>query len=158
LAKTLFKHSEEDSLASICCGTRTHAASLQMADSGMTGHIVPVRPAVNDHLIMLLLTMRTTDVDGNSIRFAGTFPSDAMLMGCAIKVCTLFFQRRFGGEFAEVGEYQDKFNSMVLAATRDYKVYADTHWSGEAGAERLMREFISYTCAVRNTAPPLCGA
>jgi len=112
-------------------------------------------PAVNDHLIMLLLTMKTTDANGNTVRFAGTFPSDDMLVGCAVKVCTMFFQRKFGADFAAIEGNQDKFNRMVVAATLDYRAYADAHWSGDAGAETLLRDFVSYTSAVCRTMPPL---
>jgi len=110
-------------------------------------------PAVNDHLIMLLLTMNTTDANSNTVRFAGTFPSDDMLVGCPIQVCTMFFERRFGADFAAIEGNQDRFNRMVVAATLDYKAYADANWSGDAGGERLLRDFVSYTSAVCNTMP-----
>jgi len=111
-------------------------------------------PAVNDHLLMLLLTMKTTDAEGNIVRFAGTFPSDDMLVACAVQICTMFFERKFGADFAAIEGNQDRFDRMVVAATLDYKAYANSNWSGDAGRETLLRDFVSYTSAVYNTMPP----
>jgi len=92
-----------------------------------------------DHgLIFALVAIHTANNGGycNGVRFDGLFPSSEILEACAKEACRHFMVKHEDTEINRV-----KALRMRAILSLKYKEYAQAHWSGHDGIQRLKIKF-----------------